>query len=216
MQSSTTGSKNPFTRVLSEAFNTMLRSMMVCLPGHIESFDESNQLATVQCGIKRIIDGKGENIPLIDNVPVQFSGSDEWHFWHHVGEGTEGIIVFSQRAMDSWIEQGGSVRPHVGRVMNESDAMFIPGIRSKPKAIPGFKNEGIGMSNNDGSEYIHLKPGVLDIAVAQINLLGNVDIVGNLSASGEVSDGKRSMQHIVDTYNSHSPGASGHPPEDMT
>lgn len=185
MQSKTPGRHNPFTRLTREAFNSMARSMMVCLPGHVVSFDEDNQLAQVQCGIQRVREGSGVDIPIIENVPVQFSGNDAWYFWHEITEGTEGLIMFSQRASDLWVERGGIIKPHDLRMFSESDAFFIPGCRSKPGSIPSFKNEGIGMSDYTGSEFIHMKPGSIDIETGTLNINADVNTTGELNNNGK-------------------------------
>lgn len=187
MQSKRPGRKNPLTKLLTEAFDNLMRSVMICLPGHVVSFDEKTQLAQVQCGIQRVINGSGVSISILENVPVHFSGSDGWYFWHEISEGTEGIILFSQRAMDLWIERGGVVKPHDLRMFSESDAFFVPGIRSKAGPIPAFKNEGIGMSDYSGANFIHVKNGSIDIKTDTLNMECNVTHDGNMNRTGDTS-----------------------------
>lgn len=176
---------NPMTQMLEQAFSQLMRQAMFCLPGKIVSFDPETQLAQVECGIQRIVAGQGETISVIENVPVCFSGDGQWYFFHQIVPGeTEGLIHFSQRAMDAWIEQGGPVAPHENRIMDESDAIFVPGVRSKPGAIPNFKNDGAGISNYAGDNFVHLK----DSGDAELKITGSADVGVGGSATVDVTD----------------------------
>lgn len=90
---------------------------------------------------------------------MQFSGSPGWSVFHELPEGTEGLIHFSQRSVDYWIEQGGPVRPLDARMFDATDAFFAPGYRSRATSISGLPNEGVGMSNASGSVRLHLSDG---------------------------------------------------------
>lgn len=147
---------NPLVELSSSLSQLSIRSLMICLPGHIVSFDRNTQRAQVQCGLQRIVDGEPVTIPVITNVPVQFSGSASWTFYHELPAGTEGLIHFSQRAADTWIMQGGVSAPLNARMFSASDAFFSPGYRSEKTAIKSTPNSGMGMSNASGGVSIHL------------------------------------------------------------
>ncbi len=152
------GDQNPFTFMLEQALDSLLRQAMFTLPGRVTAFDPATQLASVECGIQRVVNGRGMTIPVIENVPVCFAGDNQWYFFHQITPGeTEGLIHFSQRAIDTWIDQGGPVAPHDLRILSEKDAFFVPGVRSQPGAIPNFKNDGAGLSDYDGTNYLHFK-----------------------------------------------------------
>lgn len=143
--------------MLEEALNGQLRGLMVSLPGRIMAFDTATQRAQVQCGIRRIINGTPATIPVITGVPVQFSGDNEWYFYHQITPGeTEGLVHFSQRAIDTWMNSGGVQTPVDFRMFSAKDAMFSPGYRSEPGAIPNFINNGCGLSNYTGSVKLQL------------------------------------------------------------
>lgn len=151
--------QSPLTALLEQSFSALIRQCMFTLPGRVTGFDPETQLAQIEWGINRVDeDGNALPTPVVDNVPVVFSGDGEWYFWHQITPGdTEGLIHFSQRAIDTWIEQGGPATPHERRYLSEEDAFFVPGFRSKPGAIPNFRNDGAGISNYDQSSYTHYK-----------------------------------------------------------
>ena len=175
-------SRSPLTHMLSEVLDAWMRQAMFTLPGRILKFDPETQLATVEAGIDRVVDGQGVTIPPIENVPVCFPGDGQYYFFHQITNGeTEGLLHFNQRAIDTWIERGGPVAPHENRMLSEEDCFFEPGYRSKPGAIPNFKNDGAGISNYAGDQYIHLKSN--GNAEAYTPQDATMDIGGNLDAT---------------------------------
>jgi len=161
---------SPFNDLVNDAITSRLRGLMICLPGKVVAFDPATQMAQVECGIQKRINGVFRTIPVIDNVRVQFAGDGEWYCWHQIKPGTEGLIHFSQRAVDTWNDQGGPVAPHELRMFSAEDAYFVPGIRSAPRIIPGFVNEGVGMSSYDGATRMHLTPGKISLKAAVIEM----------------------------------------------
>ena len=147
---------NPFTQMLKDAFESMMRQAYFCLPGKVLAFDSETQQAQVQCGIQLIVNGEPQTIAPISGVPVCFPGNGSFHFFHEVTAGTEGLIHFSQRAIDDWLERGGPVAPTDRRLLSVDDAFFMPGYRSKPGAIPGFINSGVGMASSDGATFVQI------------------------------------------------------------
>jgi hypothetical protein len=190
---------SPFLDMINEAINSQLRNLMVCLPGKVVSFDPDAQMAQVECGIQKRINGVFRTIPVISNVRVQFAGDGEWYFWHQVKPSTEGLIHFSQRAVDTWNDQGGPVAPHELRMFSAEDAYFVPGIRSTPRLIPAFVNEGVGMSSYDGATRVHLTPGsitltAINVAINSETLTHNGTNVGDTHVHPQGSDSDGNTQ----------------------
>ena len=170
--------KSPFANMLYRTVDTIMRQMMFCLPGRIMTFDADTQLAQVECGVQRIVNGEPRTLPVINGVPVHFAGDGEWYFFHQITPGeTEGLIHFSQRAIDTWIDQGGPAAPHENRILSADDAFFVPGFRSRPGKIPNLPTSGAGISNYSGSVRVHAKGSGLEIT-------GDVDISGDATIGG--------------------------------
>jgi len=172
------GRQNPLTNAMQTAIDSFLRQAMFTLPGKVSTFDSGTQLAQVEIGINRLTaDGESRPYAIIEGVPVQFPGDNEWFLFHQITPGeTEGLIHFSQRAIDTWLDQGGPVAPHEARAWSAEDAFFAPGYRSKPGAIPTLPEEGAGISNYDGSVVIHAQADgtiLLDNGAASLSLGGD-------------------------------------------
>ncbi|MHA7915993.1 Gp138 family membrane-puncturing spike protein [Alloalcanivorax xenomutans] len=194
---------DPLSTAMVRVFGNLMRQMMFCLPGKVANFDPDNQTATVEVGIQKVgPDGTGRSFPTIDKVPVCFPG-DSHYLWHAVESGCEGLIHFSQRSIDEWLDRGGPVAPADGRMLSLKDAFFVPGFRSRGNRIPGFRNSGAGISDKDGENYVWLDGANLKAAVATaevtavtaatvtaplITLQGNVAITGNLAVGGAMTN----------------------------
>lgn len=177
------------TELLKKAFREMSKNIGTSIPGHVTAFDASRQMAQVQIGIKiNRTDGTKIIPSALIEVPVYFTGSGDFIIEHEVGIGTEGLILFSQRCIDEWINAGGVADNPVPRFHSLDDAVFIPGIRSQPNKIATFSNDGIKLRNKTGSQSIHLKAnGDIDIAAANINITGNIIHTGDQTSTGTIT-----------------------------
>ncbi|MGF6394295.1 Gp138 family membrane-puncturing spike protein [Pseudomonas plecoglossicida] len=144
-------------KMLRDAFREVMKGVCTSIPGHVLTFDGATQLAQVQVGVLRVdINGAEFTVPPIIEVPVLFPGGD-YCVEYQIDPGCEGDILFSQRCIDGWIQSGGVAANPVGRFHNMQDAMFIPGFRSKPNALPDFQNNGVRLRNREGTQLVWLK-----------------------------------------------------------
>ncbi len=144
-----------FTEMIERTVSEILKGVGTSIPGHILSV--SGQLAKIQIGVQFVdVNGNDFAIAPIVNVPVYFPGGD-YCIEYEIKAGNEGIVLISQRCIDAWKEQGGVAEQPILRKLDFQDAMFIPGLRSKPNQLSSFQNNGIRMRNKDGSQYLWLK-----------------------------------------------------------
>lgn len=172
--------------VLRQALRDSQTRVNTAIPGYITAFDTETQLAQVQIGIRRV-DTEGNTFvpPVIIECPVHFPGGT-FSIEYEIQPNDEGLIIFSQRCIDSWIDNGGVSENPIMRLHDINDAMFIPGIRSQRKRLSNFKNNGIMMRNEDGSNFIWLRnDGTADIKVTTMIIDGDLQINGETIGSGE-------------------------------
>ena len=180
------------TEMIDRTISEILKSVGTSIPAHILSFDTTTQLAKIQIGIEFIdINGKTFNLAPVVNIPVYFSGGNNFHIEHQIDVGDEGLIIVSQRCIDGWKEQGGVAAQTVLRKLDMQDALFIPGFRSKPNAISGFSNNGIKIRNKAGTHYIWLK-NTGDILSENEN--GSYSLKADGSQKGSNSSGSFELQ----------------------
>lgn len=159
--------------LLKGAFREMMKGVCTSIPGHILAFDPDTQLAQVQIGVERVdIDGSTYTISPIIETPVYMPGGD-WCLEYEIKNGTEGAILFSQRCIDGWVNEGGVAANPIGRFHDMQDAMFFPGFRSTPNSLASFQNNGIRIRNKAGTQYAWLKN---DGSIAVENGAGHIRI----------------------------------------
>lgn len=168
------------------AFGELMKDVGTSVPGHILAFDVQTQLAQVQIGIEGIKKG-GERFtrsPLIE-VPVYFFGGG-YAIECQIDPGLEGIIIFSQRCIDGWVNTGGVATNPILRFNDFSDAMFLPGLRSQPNKLPAFQNNGIRMRDPKGENYIWLKnDGTGEMKMTSLSIDAAMSIKGDIEHDGD-------------------------------
>lgn len=170
---------NNLTSLLNIHSEEIKKDINTCIPAVIISFDKDTQLASLQIGVNMVDnhDNQYKHAPII-LCPVFFVGNSNYIIEHEINKGDEGILVFSQRCIDDWVVDGGTVNQDVIRFHDINDAMFIPGIRSQKNKIENFENNGIKLRNKDNSNFIWLKnDGTISIKTNK--LIVNGDIINN-------------------------------------
>ncbi|WP_236170140.1 Gp138 family membrane-puncturing spike protein [Pseudomonas parasichuanensis] len=161
-------------KMLRDAFREVMKGVCTSIPGHVLTFDAETQLAQLQVGVLRVdINGAEFTVPPIIEVPVHFPGGD-YCMEYQIDPGCEGDILFSQRCIDGWVQSGGIASNPVGRFHNMQDAMFLPGFRSKPHALPDFQNNGVRLRNKAGAQFVWLKN---DNSISMDNGVAKFDVL---------------------------------------
>lgn len=155
------------------------------IPGHVLTFDPATQLAQVQVGIQRVdINGAAFTLPPIASVPVHFPG-DGFCVEYQIDPGCEGMIMFSQRCMDGWLQTGGVASNPASRFFALTDAVFIPGFRPIAAPVQAFQNNGIRIRDASGNQFAWLKN---DGSIRVANGAGYINIApdGTVTINGAV------------------------------
>lgn len=184
--------KEPFSmdRYLQQVVDNSLKELHTCLPGAIVSFNSDIQIAEIQPLIKRIFVNDNEvDLPLCISCPVMFPRAGGFVITFPVTPGDECLIVFSERALDTWLQSGGIQPPLDTRRHSLSDAIAVLGLYSTPNALSSFHNTGIEIKNVAGTTYFRLDD-------TGITIKGNVTIDGNCTATDHISGSISGLNHI--------------------
>ncbi len=140
-----------FTDVLRLAVGQRLRDLHVSMPGRVESYDAATQEASVQPLIKvALSDGKSATLPVINGVPVIWPRGGGAILSFPIQPGDTVLLVFGERSLDEWLQQGGEVAPADPRSHDLSDAVAIPGLY--PFSEPGEASDRDVLLRFKGSE----------------------------------------------------------------
>lgn len=134
-------SRSPtLSEVLREVFGSFMDDVHVAMPCRVESYDAATQCVNLQPVIKQAyLDEEGERVaarlPVLVNCPVQFPGGGKFRVTFPITAGDTGMAIFSESSLDVWLKEGGEVDPLDDRRFHLSDAVFLPGIRSRKNAL---------------------------------------------------------------------------------
>ncbi|WP_097301757.1 Gp138 family membrane-puncturing spike protein, partial [Escherichia coli] len=176
---------------LAETFKsereTTKNQIRVALPGVIQSFDPDAMTAVVQPAIRSVEkDNDGnritQNYPLLVDVPVVFPRGGGCTLTFPVKAGDECLMIFADRCIDFWWQNGGIQEPVDDRMHDLSDAFCIVGPQSQARKISGINTSATQLRSDDGSTYFELNP---DTRKIKIVAPGGLDVVAPLADFSE-------------------------------
>lgn len=189
---------------IKQGIDARLKDLHTSLPGIIESFDPTTQLASIQPAIKRIFKtNEGDidiltptDLPILINVPVQFPRGGGFSLTFPVKKGDECLLIFCERSIDNWHKFGGVNKPGARRFHHLSDATAIVGVSSMVNKIPNYDNTNVQLKKDDGSVELTLSADgtgkfnantEVSITAPLITLNGDTTINGILDVNGNTS-----------------------------
>ncbi|MCT4713263.1 phage baseplate assembly protein V [Enterobacteriaceae bacterium H11S18] len=188
----------------------------VAMPGIIQSFDPVTVTAEVQPAVRSVQQNNDgttstKNYPVLVDVPVIFPRGGGCTLTFPVKEGDECLLIFADRCIDFWWQNGGIQETVDPRQHDLSDAFAIVGPQSQAQKISGISTSAAQLRTDDGAAFIEVAaghditvttPGKLtasaqggtEITSPTIVLNGNVTINGNLSQGLGEAGGAATMR----------------------
>jgi len=127
--------------LLSRVIENRLADVHVALPGTVESYSRTTQLATVRPAVHR---PGGEELPAIQNVPVLWPRAGTGSLVMSMDSGDTVLLVFCERDFRLWRERGEAGEPGDVSLHGVNSAVAIPGFypRSSPVGNDGVPPGG--------------------------------------------------------------------------
>lgn len=205
-------------QVLASERKTISEQIRVAMPGIIQSFDHGDDDRPPTCVVQPAIryverDNDGnkstKDYPLLVDVPVVFPRGGGCTLTFPVKAGDECLVIFADRCIDFWWQNGGIQEPVDERMHDLSDAFCIVGPQSRAKKISGISTSAVELRSDDGGTKLSLNP-----ASGAIN--GTAPGGFNLNGLKILSDGRLQLVDgsIVDkhTHGGVEPGGSSTAP----
>lgn len=185
--------------VLKAVADSLSTSLRVAMPGIIQSFDAGAVTATIQPAVKASVrqsDGSLSSValPLLVDVPVVFPRGGGVTLTFPVAAGDECLVVFADRCIDYWWQNGGVQEPVDQRQHHLADAFALIGPQSQANKISGISTSTAQFRSDDGSTYLEINPatkkmkivapGGLEVITPQADFSEAVTIKGLLSWMG--------------------------------
>lgn len=125
--------------------------------GTIQSFDSSNQTASVSINYKKtffqfngdtgVYDNVLTDYPIIPEAPVICLGGGTTSLTFPIQAGDECLVLFNDRDFDNWFTGGSGSPNSTARLHSFADALVIVGIRSLPHALSGYDSSRAVLQN---------------------------------------------------------------------
>ena len=131
------------------------------LPGIIESVDLTKMTCTVQPAVQATVtnDAGGRenaNLPIATDVPIVFLNGGGYTATFPVSPGDECLLIFAERCIDNWWQEGGVQSQFEHRMHDLSDAFALVGGFSQPKRISNISASTVQLRSNDGTLFVEI------------------------------------------------------------
>jgi len=173
--SSDNTSNTSYPEAMRTVFEHFIADLNTCLPGTIIKIDDfKKRKISVKPELKKVyLDGETLEPPIIENVPLKFTGSSKaiLHFPIEVGDSV--ILIFSQRSLDNWLSKGELTTPGDNRKFDLSDTFAIPGVISFKTAHSLIKsNQTVTLST--GTKKLTINNQIEDFAKLIFDLMDEI------------------------------------------
>lgn len=169
--------------------------LRVALPGIIQSFNSDTVTCEVQPalrGQRTTSDGKTVSValPLLVDVPVIFPRGGGCTLTFPVNKGDECLVVFADRCIDFWWQNGGVQETVDPRMHDLSDAIAIVGPMSQREKIGAISRDSAQLRTDDGTAFIEIATGgAVTITSPQVTINGPLQVNGEIHSSGDQTAG---------------------------
>jgi hypothetical protein len=173
-----------------------IKSSLNCISiGTIQSFDPTDQTATILLNYKRInlydTDKVTDYQPLV-KCPVFILNGGGAYITFPIAKGDSCLVLFCDREIDTWFTKGGTNAPQSARVHDLNDGIALIGVKNTGNFISGYYTDGPMMFYKGSYIAIDNSGNILMSSPdnATITITGNVNLVatGNLTIKGATVD----------------------------
>ena len=177
------------TELLNIIVSNKIAEMHICMPAKIITYDFATRKASVQPSLnQKFSDDEVLVFPIIHNVPVMQPASGGASVNFPVKPDDNVLLIFSERSLEQWLQDGKQSTPDDPRQNNLTDAVAHIGLN--PFNVPSAaENNDDLLIAYDGSK-IRFKPdGVVEAEASEIDLIAdNVNITAtNVTVTGKLT-----------------------------
>lgn len=153
-----------------------------CRVGIVDEYDNDSRVAKVTIANKLTLSQNSDGSLSTSNyapiyAKVLFFGWGDIGITHPVNIGSEGILLFNDREIESWYINGSINNLAYDRAHSKTDAIFISGLLSLPNMIASLQD----------CINIFFKTSNIQVSETGITINGNTVINGNLQVNGSIN-----------------------------
>lgn len=149
--------------------------------GQVTAFDGAKKTATIQILFKRQLpDGTAVSYPVLLDCPVFTLQGGGGFLQMPIAAGDQCIVLFSDRSIDNWFQNGTQAVPSSTRMHDMSDAIALVGINPLNSSLPTYPTNKVVLSYM-GSKFELTSTGwnFIGTGSAEIDLAGTIVTIKN-------------------------------------
>lgn len=208
----TTGAKD-LGASLSVAITQALMQVDGMLPAKVVKVDRATGRVSVQPMIQ-MGDTGGNKITraVVPNIPIMTMGAGGIFASFPVQVGDLGFVFSADRDTSLFNQsQGGMDWPNTERIHQFGDGGFLPLKLFNFSIAGGVLADGFSLQTDDGSTFVTLKAGEIQLNAAMIKIVGDVEHTGNLTRTGDTSTAGAVINNGKDVSSTHAHTAGTQP-----
>ena len=182
----TTGAKD-LGASLSGAITQALMQVDGMLPAKVVKVDRASGRVSVQPMIQ-MGDTGGNKITraIVPNIPIMTMGAGGIFASFPVKVGDLGFVFAADRDTSLFYQsQGGMDWPNTERIHQFGDGGFLPLKLFNFSIAGGVLSDGFSLQTDDGSTFVTLKAGEIQLNAAMVKIIGDVEHTGNMTRTGD-------------------------------
>ncbi len=200
-----TVSRSPtMAEVLRLAVEYHTRDLWTALPGKIDKFNASNQIADVKPLVQNLTateDGEelAEPLPIIPNVPVWWPRSGGFYTTFPVKAGDFCLLIFFSRSIDKYLEGDGEDQdPGDFRTHDLTDAIALMGFSPKSQAITDY-DEDAAVLALEGGTRVRVAKDLIELGIKN----AEDQVVVESKNQSELKGQRDALAAFVKVFNKH-------------
>lgn len=174
---------------LSSAITQALMQVDGMLPAQVVKVDRTAGRVSVQPMIQ-MGDTGGNKITraIVPNIPIMTMGAGGIFASFPVQVGDLGFVFSADRDTSLFYQsQGGMDWPNTERLHQFGDGGFLPLKLFNFSIAGGVLSDGFSLQTDDGSTFVTLKAGEIQLNAAMIKIVGDVEHTGNMTRTGDTT-----------------------------
>ena len=182
----TTGAKD-LGASLSGAITQALMQVDGMLPAKVVKVDRAAGRVSVQPMIQ-MGDTGGNKITraIVPNIPIMTMGAGGIFASFPVKVGDLGFVFAADRDTSLFYQsQGGMDWPNTERIHQFGDGGFLPLKLFNFSIAGGVLADGFSLQTDDGSTFVTLKAGEIQLNAAMVKIVGDIEHTGNMTRTGD-------------------------------
>lgn len=174
---------------LSGAITQALMQVDGMLPAKVVKIDRAAGRVSVQPMIQ-MGDTGGNKITraIVPNIPIMTMGAGGIFASFPVQVGDLGFVFAADRDTSLFYQsQGGMDWPNTERIHQFGDGGFLPLKLFNFSIAGGVLSDGFSLQTDDGSTFVTLKAGEVQITSAMVKIVGDIEHTGNMTRTGDTT-----------------------------